>query len=506
LAELPTADLERFIGRYSIGRDSNPLNVTGSLHFLRIKVPGGFITSEQLRSVADLAKTYGRGRAEITDRQDIELHWIEAEDALRIFSVMDKLGFTTDMCGQSFRGARYGDPRNIVCCPVSGVEKDEVLNGYPLMKRLSAFFIGNPDFMDMPRKFKFSISGCGSDCTRAEINDLAFVAVRKEGEAGFTLLAGGSIGASLPGPRLAKPLDVFVKPEDAFDVAVAAIEIHRDYGNRESKAKARFKWLLENWGLKKFLNVLEEKLGKTLESYDGPVFLRRGNHEGVQPQSQAGRYYVNIPLMGGCLSSDEMVSLANLADEYGDGELRLTPVQNVIIPNVKDREALLKRLEEIGFSLKGSKLRWNSMGCASDFCGKTKSPHAKEIFREIVSHLEKQFDNESLDEAEFRIHVSGCANNCCANSIAEIGLAGKLIRKSDERMQSYDVLLGGGFGQNPSLGRVVETRVPANELKQRVEFLLRNYFEKKKPSENLREFCNRHTVEELKSYLNPVGG
>jgi len=227
--------------------------------------------------------TYGKGWAEISDRQDIQLHWIRSEDALHIFSVMDELGFTTDMCGQSFSGARYGDARNIVFCPVSGVEKDEVLNGYPLMKKLSDLFIGNPDFLDMPRKFKFSISGCGSDCTRAEINDLALVAVRKQGEVGFTLLAGGSIGVSLPGPRLAKPLGVFVRPEEAFDVAVATIEIHRDYGNRESKAKARFKWLLDDWGFKKFLNVLEGKLGKTLESYDGPVFLKHSGHEGVQP-------------------------------------------------------------------------------------------------------------------------------------------------------------------------------------------------------------------------------
>jgi sulfite reductase (ferredoxin) len=505
LTEISTADLERFIGRYSLGRDSNPLNPTESLHFLRIKVPGGFITSEQFRHVADLAKTYGREYTEITDRQDIQLHWIRSDDALQIFSVMDKLGFTTDMCGQSFSGARYGDARNIVCCPVSGVEKDELLNGYPLVKKLTDLFIGNPDFMDMPRKFKFSISGCGSDCTRAEINDLAFVAVRKEGEVGFTLLAGGSIGVSLPGPRLAKPLNVFVRPEEAFDVAVATIEIHRDYGNRESKAKARFKWLLDNWGFKKFLNVLEGKLGRTLESYDGSVFLKHSSHEGVQPQSQEGYYYVNIPLMGGRLSSDEMVSLANFADEYGNDELRLTATQNIIIPNVKEKDMLLKRLEETGFSLNGSKLRWTSMGCASDFCGKSTSPHAKEIFREIVSHLEKQFGNELLDEMRFRIHVSGCPNNCCANLIAEIGLAGKLVRKNGEMTQSYDILLGGGFGQNSSLGRIVEMKVPASRLKHKVEFLLRNYLKKRKQGESLREFCNRHTVEELKSYLNSTG-
>lgn len=506
MAEIAAADIGFFIGRYSIGRDSNPLDVTGSLHFLRVKVPGGFITAEQFRRVADLAERYGRGRAEITDRQDIQLHWIDAEDALEIFSVMDELGFTTDMCGQGFSGARYGDARNIVCCPVSGVEKNELLNGYPLMKELSDFFIGNPDFQDMPRKFKFSISGCGSNCTRAETNDLAFVAVKKGGEVGFTLLAGGSIGASLPGPRLAKPTGVFVRPEDAFDVAVATIEIHRNHGNRESKAKARFKWLLENWGFEKFLRVLEGKLGKTLERYDGPVFLKHGGHYGVQPQSQGGHYYVNVPLMGGVLSSDEMTSLANLADEYGSGDLRLTPTQNIIIPNIKNKDIILKRLEDAGFSLNGSKLQWTSMGCASAFCGKTRSPHAKEIFREIVDHLEKHFSNEMLDETGFRIYVSGCPNNCCANLIAEIGLGGRLIRENGEMKQSYDILLGGGCGPKPCLGRLIEKKVPANEVKCKIETLLSGYLKKRKPSEDLREFCNRHTIEKLRSYLNSAGG
>jgi sulfite reductase beta subunit-like hemoprotein len=166
------------MGRFSLGRDSNPMNPTGSLHFLRLKVSGGLLTAEQLLGVADLAEEYGRSRAEITNRQDLQLHWIDAEDALEIFSRMDELGFTTDMCGQSFSGARYGDARNVVCCPVSGIDQDELLNGYPLMKEMSQFFIGNPDFQDMPKKFKFSISGCRFDCTRAITNDLSFVAVK----------------------------------------------------------------------------------------------------------------------------------------------------------------------------------------------------------------------------------------------------------------------------------------------------------------------------------------
>lgn len=505
---LTSEDLERFIGRYSLGEDSNPFNTTDSRHFLRIKVPGGFLHSKQLRRIAELTELYSRGQAEITTRQSIQLHWIRADDALKLFSTLDGLGFTTDMCGQGFRGARYGDPRNIVCCPASGIERRELLNGAPLLQKLNDFFVGNPDFLDMPRKFKFSISGCGCDCTRAVTNDLALIAVKKDGTVGYTLLAGGSVGVSLPGPRLAMPLGIFVRPEDAFDVAVASIEIHRDYGNRESKAKARFKWLLHRWGIQRFLDTLTKKIGRPLEEYGGPVFLRNGGHEGIQPQRQEGYHSVNVPLLGGGLSSDAMISLAKLADEYGSGALRLTPLQNIIIPHVSQKRLLSKRLTELGFCIDGSKLRWESMGCASNFCGKTITPHAKDITTEIVDHLERRFSHESLNEAEFRIHVSGCPNNCCANLIAEIGLTGRLNKDAGGKQQNYDILLGGGFGTKPSLGRLVEKNVSPFELKFQVASLLVNYFERRRPLERLGDFCRRSTIEDLKQYLsNPsIGG
>jgi len=505
LTYIPSADIERFVGRYSIGRDSNPLTVTGSPHFLRVKVPGGFITSEQFRRLAELADKYGRGQGEITDRQDIQLHWVRAEDSLDIFAVMDELGFTTDMCGQGFQGARYGDVRNIVCCPASGIEKDEILNGYPLVKELTKLFVGNPEFLDLPRKFKISISGCGSDCTRAVLDDLAFVGVRKAHETGFTLLVGGGAGVSLPGPRLARSIGVFVRPDEALSVAVATVKIHRDYGNRESKAKARFKWLIESWGLEKFLEVLEGKLGKSLERYDGPIFHGCTDHEGVQTQSQGGYYYVNIPLSEGRLSSHEMAQIADLAEEYGSRELRLTPTQKIMIPNVKEKDELLKRLRRIGFSFDGPKMRWKSVGCASEFCGRSLNPHAREVVNEVVEYLDKQFNPKILDEAGLRIHVSGCPNNCCATMIAEIGLDGRQIKESGEMKQTYDISLGGRLGPQTLFGRPIEEKVPAGQVKHKIEALLNNYLKRRNPHETLGEFCNRHSVEELRSYLNTLG-
>ncbi|MGQ9691709.1 MAG: nitrite/sulfite reductase [Thermoproteota archaeon] len=362
---------------------------------------------------------------------------------------MDEIGFTTDMCGQGFRGARYGDVRNIVCCPASGIEKDEIFNPYPVVKRLTKFFSGNPDFLDLPRKFKISMSGCGSDCTRAVINDLAFVAVDNGNETGFTILVGGSVGASLPGPRLAKPVKIFIRPNDVFEVAVATVKIHRDYSNRESKAKARFKWLIETWGIERFVSILEKEVGRKFEKYDGPTFKRQTDHEEIQPQKIEGQYYVNIPLLGGRLTSSLMNQIADLADKYGSGELRLTPTQKIIVPNIgeENKETVLKILREIGFPMDCSKTRWLSVGCSSDFCGKATGICAKETVRDIVEYLEGHFGIETLKDLRLRVNVSGCPNDCGASLISDIGLISRQIRVDGGLKQVYDIYLGGSVNE-----------------------------------------------------------
>ena len=496
-----TPEIERYSSRFSLGRDSNPHDITGSKHFLRVKVPGGFLSTNQIRRIAELSDLYGRGRAEITDRQSIQLHWIGADDALEVFGELDKIGFTTDMCGQGFRGAGHGDVRNVICCPASGIEKGEVLDGRPLMDELTEFFIGNTDFLDMPKKFKFSISGCRQDCTRAQINDLAFVAVEKEEEAGYTALMGGSTGSTQPGPRLAQPTGIFIRPEEVFDFAVATVELYRDNGNRESKAKARFKWLLHDWGREKFLSVLETKLGVSFEEYEGPIFHGRGEHVGVNPQSQDGYQYVTVPILGGRLTSREMIEISRLTDEYGSGELRLTPSQNMIIPHVSDGGPLVNALEGMGFPFPAPNIRWTGIGCASDFCGKSRSPHAKETVKRLTTRLEGAFEASFLDSADFVLHASGCPNNCCPSNIAEIGLLGRTTRKEDQIVQEYDVLLGGGFGPEPVFGRRILESVPSEELGHRIESLLRNYGETRVPEETLKAFCLRHSEAELGEYL-----
>jgi ferredoxin-nitrite reductase len=199
-----------------------------------------------------------------------------------------------------------------------------------------------------------------------------------------------------------------------------------------------------------------------------------------------------------------MFRIANLAEEYGKGKLRLTPTQNIILPYVKEVDALSAQLKEMIFQFDGSRLRWNSLGCSSDFCGRTRSPHAKEVLKTVVEHLERQISVELLDEANFRIYINGCPNNCCPSLISGIGLNGRQVKEGNVIKQTYDILLGGSQGQEPMFARIVEQKVQSEALKTRLVSILKHYKTNKEQSETFSTFCNRHTVEELNRYLTDV--
>ncbi len=490
--EIQTDDITRFAVKFSLGRDRG----LGSKHFLRIKVLAGALTSKQFREIAQMADDYSRGYAEITNRQDIQLHWVQGKDAPEAFARLEKLGFTTDKCGQAFPGARYGDVRNVVVCPVAGVNKHELIDVSPIAKQINEFFIGNRDFLDMPKKFKISITGCELGCTKPEIQDLGLFAAKHKGEVGFAALVGGSVGATQPGPRLAKPLGVFIKPEEVFEVAKLLAEIHRDHSNRESKAKARFKWLVESWGVERVREKLEEKLGRKLERYEFGPKMSGEEHQGVQEQKHGG-YFINIPLIGGILSSEPMRKVADIADKFGSGELRLTTFQNLILLNIRKGkvEEALKRLEDAGLPVKGVPLRWTAIGCAADFCGKSAEPHPKQMAREMVDHLESRF-GDALNDLKLKLCITGCPNDCGLCAIGNIGLLGVQVKK-DGAKEFYNLYLGGGLGANASLSGPVGKMVEPGRVKMMVEKLVAACL--KEGFKDFGEFCRAHKPEELKS-------
>ncbi|MEM3421803.1 MAG: nitrite/sulfite reductase [Candidatus Hadarchaeum sp.] len=467
--EIDTTILERFYAKFSLGRDRG----MGSRHFLRIKIPAGRITSEQLRAIAELSDRYGRGYAEITDRQDIQLHWIQGKDAPEIFARLDELGFATDKCGQAFPGPRYGDVRNVVTCPVAGLNKHELIDVTPIVRQINEFFIGKPEYLDLPRKFKISITGCELKCTRPEMQDLGLFAVKRGEEVGFAAIVGGSLGPSLPGPRLGKPLGVFIRPKEVFEVVRAMVDLFNERGNRESKPKARFKWLVEEWGVERVRGELERKLGRKLERFEhGYPEVSGEEHIGIQEQ-QDGRWFVCVPVIGGVVSSNKLRKIADLAEDFGGGEIRLTPYQNFILPHIpRDKlDAALRRLDGIGLPAKGALLRWMIIGCAADFCGKSVEPHPKQFAEQIVKRLEARF-GDKLDNMKAIIHISGCPHDCGVQGAAHIGLMGMKVAEREETRELYNMSVGGSFGANGSLSQLIAQRVTPEQAIEMIENLV----------------------------------
>ena len=448
-------DISKFVGRYSLGRD----NGNGSLHFLRIKVPAGQIDSGRLRKVAELSRKYGRGYAEITDRQSIQLHWIDPEKSLEIFGELYEMGYFTDMCGQGFSGACFGDVRNIIACPLSGKINDFDVAEHA--RKLTDFFTGNPEYLDLPRKFKIAFTGCGGACVRLGINDLGMFGIEYNGEKGFVPFVGGSIGASHPGPTLASPLGVFVPESITFDFVKAVVEIHRDHSSRESKVKARFKNLVSEWGIERLRDEIEERVGP-LERVDIET-PSPSDHNGSGVQSN-GLHYYTLPVLGGVLSADKLDFIADMADKHADGEVRLTPEQNVTFVDVRDVDKLKADLAK-EFELKEGELYYSSIACASNFCGRTNEPHAKDLLRKLVEVCERK------GIRNVRIHISGCRNACGCHHVGEIGLVGRAVRTDEGVVQGYDLLAGGDFSRL-KMAEVVEEGLHGEKLVERFEKLL----------------------------------
>ncbi|MEW6222906.1 MAG: nitrite/sulfite reductase [Candidatus Hadarchaeota archaeon] len=492
--QIETADIAKFADKFSLGRDRG----MDSRQFLRVKVPAGRLTSEQLRVIAELSDKYGRGYAEITDRQDIQLHWVQGKDAPEIFAKLDELGFTTDKCGQSYPGPRYGDTRNVCVCPVAGINRHELIDVAPIAKKINDFFTGNLNYLDLPRKFKISITGCELGCTRPEIQDLGLFAVRKGGEVGFFVLVGGSMGPSQPGPRLAKPLGVFIRPDEVFDVTKAMVDFFNERGNRESKPKARIKWMVHEGGVEKIREGIEAKLGRKLERFEhGSPSVSGEEHIGIQEQ-QDGNYFVAVPVIGGVLSSGKLRGIASASEKFGKGEIRLTPYQNFVLPHVQKEKigAALEWLVKVGLPVGGSPLRWTTVACASDFCGKSVEPHPKQVAGRLVDRLEKRF-GDKLGNLELLVHFSGCLHDCGLHRIGQIGVIGVKAASAGEIKQLYTLSVGGALGTKSAFAQPIRENLSPDQVILAVEKLVAACVDE--GFDDFGEFCRSRPLEALKS-------
>ena len=462
---------------------------------LRVRIDGGQLSNGQLRVIGYVSRRYARGTADVTDRQNIQLHWIEIENVPDIWEALESVGLsTTEACGDT--------PRVILGCPLAGIDADEIIDGAPEIAAIGEKYIGDSAFSNLPRKFKTSISGCSAQCAIHEINDVAFVGVvNSRGEAGYDLWVGGGLSTN---PMLGKRLGAFVRPGQVSEVWAAVTGLFRDYGYRRLRHRARIKFLVADWGAEKFREVLEkEYLGYALPDGPAPDAPRDGirDHVGVHRQRD-GNYYVGFAPVVGRLSADTLDLIADLAARYGSGRVHTTTEQKMVILDVpaERTEELVAELEAAGLPARPSAFRRHTMACTGiEFC-KLAIVETKARAADLISELERRLPGF---DAPVTINVNGCPNSCARIQTADIGLKGSLVRGPDgEQVEGFQVhlggSLGGGDGSGSGFGRKVRgLKTTAEELPDYVERVLRRFDAAREPGESFAAWTIRASDEEL---------
>jgi sulfite reductase (ferredoxin) len=455
-----------------------PEELDDEYFMLRVRIPGGALTSGQLRVIAGIAWEFGRDVADVTDRQNIQLHWIRIEDVPEIWRRLERVGLsTTEACGDT--------PRNMLGCPLAGIDADEVIDAHDLLRQVNELAEGNKEFSNLPRKYKTAISGCPVQCTSHEINDISFVGVRDGERVGFDLWVGGGLSTN---PMFAQRLGVFVEPDEVADVWAAVTKLFRDYGYRKSRNRARLKFLVADWGPEKFREVLQKEfLGRALPDGPAPEPPRgERDHVGVRRQKD-GRSYVGFALKSGRTSGSQLIEIADLADRFGSGGVAMTIEQKVVIRDVADDnvDALVAELESRDLRVRPDVFRRGMMACTGiEFCKlaivETKV-RAVDLYEELARRL-PEFDTPVT------INLNGCPNSCARFQLADIGLKGSIV----DGQEGFQVHLGGSLGDDPAFGRKLRgLKVTSAGLTDYVERILRNYRDDRAEGESFATWVRR---------------
>ena len=462
---------------------------------LRIAISNGLLTAPQLATIAAIAREHGRNLADITVRQAIQLHWLTIEHLPEIIERLDAVGLSPlGACGDVVR--------NVTGCPLAGLAADQLLDASPIALTIAHALAGNPEFYNLPRKFKISVTGCSSWCSYPEINDIGLTPVRRGDEVGFSVRVGGGLSAD---PHLGVRLNAFVLPEQAVTVVSAITAIFREQqGLRESRDRARLKhlFLREGWTAESFLAAVQARLPFTLapaveEAVPGDV-LR--DHVGIHRQRQAGLYYVGAAVLRGRLTGDQLAAAAELAERYGSGQLRTTVMQNLIFVNVPraNVEPLVRELAAIDLRVEGSSFWRGAIACTgTEFC-KLAITETKGFARWLVEEMETRLPE--FDQ-QLKLHVTGCPNSCGQHWIADIGIEGKKIKHEGALVDAYYFCVGGAAGGHAAIARPVGYRCPATLVPEALERLLRGYLDGREPREDLRSFFSRHSNDALRALL-----
>ncbi|MFE0626268.1 nitrite/sulfite reductase [Streptomyces sp. NPDC058864] len=468
-----------------------PEELDDKFFMLRVRIDGGRLTTEQLRVIGEVSQEFARGTADITDRQNIQLHWIRIEDVAEIWQRLEAVGLsTTEACGDT--------PRVILGSPVAGIAEDEIIDGTWAVDEAHRRIVGNKEFSNLPRKFKSAISGSPLLDVAHEINDVAFVGVRHpEHGPGFDVWVGGGLSTN---PKIGVRLGAWVPLEEVPDVFEGVISIFRDYGYRRLRTRARLKFLVADWGAEKFRQVLEDEyLGRKLAdgpAPDQPVEQWR-DHVGVHRQKD-GRYYVGFAPRVGRVDGTTLSKIAELAEAHGSGRLRTTVEQKMIVLDVEqDRvDSLVAGLEALDLQVKPSPFRRGTMACTGiEFC-KLAIVETKARGSSLIDELERRLPEF---EEPITININGCPNACARIQVADIGLKGQLVLDADGRqVEGYQVHLGGALGLEAGFGRKVRgLKVTADELPDYVERVLKRFQAEREDGERFAQWVTRASEEAL---------
>ena len=449
---------------------------------MRIKIPSGILSAEALATIGEIAEHHGRDQGEITTRQNIQLHYITLDRFPEILDRLKRAGVTTmGGCGDVVR--------NITGCPVAGIDRDELFDATGVIAEAAAFFYGNREYSDLPRKHKITIAACPAQCNAPEINCVALVGARKDGRDGFAIRVGGGQSST---PRLSRDLGVFVTCEQALAAMRAILDVWRlttEY--RISRVKARLKFMVDDYGPAGFRKLVEERLGYAMEDLpELPLPDREGEHIGVHEQKTPGRYYAGFPVRLGLMSGRQMRELAGIADEVG-GDVRLTRRQNFILTGIQKARLseIVDRVGAIGFPLDANGLYASSIGCIGDTHCNYSVVSTKPKLAAIIERLTVQFGDRV---GALKLNLDGCPHACGQHWTGDIGLQGTTARgPKGEPLEAFDIILRGGLGRDAAIGKPLLRRVPSAQVEDYVARLFAGYLENHQPEESFARFCVR---------------
>lgn len=492
----------RYFGMFNVSPAQNSF-------MLRCRIPAGELTSAQLKGLADIAEEFGNGKAAITTRSNIQVREIAPRNLVNVITRLQSLGLTA-------RGSGVDNVRNITASPTAGFDPQELIDTRPFAHALHHYILNQRDLYNLPRKFNVAYEGGGAVDTVADTNDIGFMAVTVGGEGKPATTQGTSLRDSslvelAPGvyfrvelcgitghKQLASDCGIAIKPSEALAVAAAMLRVFIENGDRADRKKARLKYLIDKWGVEKFLAETQKKLAFPLVRLPAefctkrPAALRHG-HVGVYRQKQKAKNYIGVVIPVGVMTARQMRRLADLAANYGSSQLRLTPWQNLLIPDVPDAfvETVKRQLARIGFHHEATHIGGGLVACTGNTGCKWAATDTKGQALKLAEHLNKRLQ---LDQP-INIHLTGCPNSCAQHYVGDIGLQG--VKVGTAAVEGYNIVFGGGTGAHAAIGREVFKGISFDEVPRLLEHVLKTYLARRQSGESFIQFTRRHEVKQL---------